>query len=279
MDLLEKYANYLEANIDLFDGLVVILSSHGITDYIVTSDYKKIQKTAVHRIFTAKRPLNRSIPRLFIFDCCDGSNTKDTGFRTDTIYQTPGDDNSTQLETEIGKNIQLNGSNIKHNNTYKYGKNVELSTIHGAQSALWLNDEDNPDFRLISVMAANEGFQSKMDTITGSYVITKFTEKMEKNINNNNKKFLFQVFDEIQSELHEQGSQQTVNTFNNNTRYLKFVKNINQNGNNIDEIQETNVAHGEATIELQPVMDANNNDNSENKNNNQNSENNNEYSE
>ena len=38
-------------------------------------------KTAIHRIFSLKRPKCRRIPRLFVFDCCSGSQEKDPELR------------------------------------------------------------------------------------------------------------------------------------------------------------------------------------------------------
>ena len=82
MDLLKKQANDLEDNVfeydkndninNGYDGLIVIISCHGIKNYIISSDYYKIDKTALHRQFSFNHPKSRNIPRLFVFDCCDG---------------------------------------------------------------------------------------------------------------------------------------------------------------------------------------------------------------
>merc|ERR1712176_1542484 len=65
---------------------------------------------------------------------------------------------------------------------------------------------------------------------TGSYVITRFTKKLRENImNNNNKKFLFEICSDIQKELHNKGKQHTVNTFNDDTQYIKFLENKSKN--------------------------------------------------
>ena len=101
-------------------------------------------------------------------------------------------------------------------------------------------DEDNPDFRLVTIMAANEGFQSKMRSDTGSYVITHFIDGVRDNIyNNNNDKFLMDILEEIQEDLHNQGKQLMVKTFNNKTEYVKF------GFNNIDTAND-----GAATLEM-----------------------------
>ena len=84
LELLKGKAEDLEKNLDQneegspdrYDGLLVMISCHGIERYIVTSDYQKISKTAIHRIFSADKPLNRKIPRIFLFDCCSGSGER-----------------------------------------------------------------------------------------------------------------------------------------------------------------------------------------------------------
>ena len=110
-------------------------------------------------------------------------------------------------------------------------KQIEVDDIHHRLSIVWAKDEHNPDYRLVTVNAANQGFQSKMDTVSGSYVVTKLTEKISKNIKRN-KLFLNEILDDIQEELHDAGKQLMVKTFNNKTGNIKFVKNKNQNGNN-----------------------------------------------
>ena len=59
IDFLKEQSNELErnlydkTNLNPYDGLIVIISCHGIAkDYIITSDYKQVHKTAIHRIFS-----------------------------------------------------------------------------------------------------------------------------------------------------------------------------------------------------------------------------------
>ena len=143
--------------------------------------------------------------------------------------------------TEKGKTTKLKSGR-------NYSKNIELKSIHGENSDLWLRNEVNPDFKLITIHAANEGFQSKMCSVTGSYVVTSFTEKLRENIiDNNNKRFLFEICSDIQTELHNKGKQHTVNTFNDNTQYIKFLENKDKGScdddveyklSKIDEVKE-----------------------------------------
>ena len=59
-----------------YDGLIVCVSCHGVKDNIVTSDIETIEKTAIHRMLSLKYPEIREIPRIFIFDCCNGSDRR-----------------------------------------------------------------------------------------------------------------------------------------------------------------------------------------------------------
>ena len=190
---------------DKFDGLIVMLSCHGIDNhYILTSDYKKISKTAIHRIFSAKKPLSRKIPRIFVFDCCSGRNDRNSTIRIiGSVY-------------EMDKTAMVNKSKI-----------INVDHIHRSSSLIWARNEDNPDYKLVIVNAANEGFQSKINTRNGSYVIAKFTEKLGENIKNNDF-FLHEILDDVQEELHDiMGKQLMSKTFYNRTEYIKFEKNMN----------------------------------------------------
>ena len=63
-----------------------------------------------------------------------------------------------------------------------------------------------------------------LDTIDGSYLIHSWVSAMWDNIDTGSKKYLGDMMDDIQEELHRRGKQQTVNTYNNNTRYIRFKK-------------------------------------------------------
>ena len=213
IQFLKKQANILEKNLEeheeisqeRYDGLIVIISCHGLGGYILTSDYKKINKSAIHRIFSAKKPLSRTIPRIFLFDCCSGSNER--GYIRRTEY-----------ETDQAKNIDLK---------LEATKNTEVRDISREESVIWFQNEDNPDFKLVTINAANEGFQSKMRIDTGSYVVTEFISKLYENIyHNKNRQFLHEILDEVQEELHRKGKQLMVKTFNNKTEYIKFAMEI-----------------------------------------------------
>merc|ERR1712141_379645 len=60
-----------------YDGLIVCVSCHGVKDHIVTSDYKLIEKVVIHLLLSTDHPKIREIPRIFIFDSCDGSGDRE----------------------------------------------------------------------------------------------------------------------------------------------------------------------------------------------------------
>eukprot|EP01083_Nonionella_stella_P275409 935266_1 len=260
---LEELRNFLEENAEelhsnvgtIYDGLVVILSSHGIKDYVVTSDYKKIAKTEIHRIFTVNKPQNRTIPRVFLFDCCDGPNVKQVG-----IVRGENDDDAAAKGVDTGQSVELVEPNQTKDSDDDAMVDLERPRVSGKAQSLeenpefvlqasipsaddegpWLESEMNPDFQLVTIYAANEGFQSILNSNKGSYAIMKFIQKMNENQQNGNKKWLFEICDEIQSELHSHGKQHTVNKFNDGMRYLKFKRNNNKKGTDEGTAKESN---------------------------------------
>ena len=162
------------------------------------------------KINSAKKPLSRRIPRIFIFDCCSGNGEKDSEYRQDYEYE--------KMQEDQGKNMKL--TDIEMN---EIGKRISLNDVVRQNTLVWAGDEDNPDYRLVTVNAANEGFQSKMCSVNGSYVIKQFIQKTKENVNKKNPKFLKHILDEIQEDLHDKGKQLMTKTFNNKTEYIKFI--------------------------------------------------------
>ena len=196
-----------------YDGLVVVISGHGITDQneecVITSDYKLISKLEIHRTFGSKPGL-RNIPRIFLFDCCSGDKDRDSDWRAESY-----DDESESSEPESEAK-----SDIDH------GKGV---SDERRDSGKWYYGENNPDFKLFIINAANKQFQSKMSIATGSYVITQLTQLLMDNITDNNKKFLQEILRTIQDYLHNRGKQLIEFTANNGTGYIKFTVNTREN--------------------------------------------------
>eukprot|EP01083_Nonionella_stella_P228042 808502_1 len=181
MQFLTEKADLLESGIGtVYDGLVVILSCHGITDYIVTSDYKAVKKSTVHRLFSAHKPKNRQIPRLFIFDCCDGGEAHKVG-----VFRDEEEEEERKEQHKAGVKPEAHDQVIEENNishvalkmepelpdplAIAISKSIERELSKSEAAGSWLHDEKNPDYRLITIQAANEGFQSKLDKVKGSY--------------------------------------------------------------------------------------------------------------
>ena len=222
MKLLNKYAQRLENNISKYDGLIVLISCHGIRDHIVTSDYQKIHRTEIHRLFSLKRPKCRQIPRLFLFDCCSGKHERETDFRGQNLFDKEEGESSMSSN---GKGMVPFNTTTTITDSNKSPELVKNSTITSNDGG-WYHGEDNPDYKLATIHAANSGYISKMKSDTGSYLISSMAGKLETNIESGrNKKFISEILDEVQNELHKNGKQLTVHTFNNGTGYIKFVKN------------------------------------------------------
>eukprot|EP01084_Bolivina_argentea_P022351 41530_1 len=212
-----------------YDGILVIISGHGYNKNIITADYQIIDKTAIHRIFSTNYPCVRLLPRIFIFDCCDGNQERSHYLTADC-----SDDESDDVETSAVK-----GAGDKSKN---FG--VDDIKIEQYEQEIWKRDQKNPDWRLSLIHAANEGFQAKMNSVDGSYLIYQFVKRMIANIENKTDELYFgEIIDKIQQYLHDEGKQQIKSVFNNHTRYLKFRYNDNpdQNGQDNDnkEILET----------------------------------------
>eukprot|EP01083_Nonionella_stella_P243872 849367_1 len=203
MNLLHEKAIELSQNLNIFHGLVVIMSGHGMDECILTSDYKMIDKKHIHRLFSIHKDVIqcRSIPRLFIFDCYSDRSYIDE-------------------EEEKGK-----GNN-----------DVDYKVLY-ENNAPWARDEENPDHKLAVVHAENQDFHSQMRTTIGSDLIGQFVEKMKINCErdgvccSHNKLFLGEIMGEIQDELERQGNQLPECKFNNGTENIIFITNESKDKN------------------------------------------------
>merc|ERR1711933_693953 len=74
---LEEKARFLSENIGrgrCYDGLILVISCHGISGFLCTSDYRLYSKFAIHRTFSMFAIL-REIPRFILYDCCQGADS------------------------------------------------------------------------------------------------------------------------------------------------------------------------------------------------------------
>eukprot|EP01083_Nonionella_stella_P066452 175010_1 len=204
-----------------YDGLIVCISAHGIKDNIITSDYRTIEKTVIHRIISIKYPKAREIPRIFLFDSCEGSLDRQ---RSEFIRASTINEDDYKLEVLPMEEEQKTSREFMIEKDDR-DKGIVLGHIRTGNE--WTMSTKNPDYKLIEIHAANTGFQAKCHREFGSYLIYLFTQKMLKNIEGDQNKTLAAMFDEIQNELHDAGKSQTKNIFNNTTAKLKFMINPN----------------------------------------------------
>eukprot|EP01083_Nonionella_stella_P246628 856002_1 len=219
LNLLYGKAEYLANNIPYYDGLVVIISSHGLNDAVLTSDYKTIKKSDIHRIFSKAKDENtaiRDIPRLFVFDCCDGSYAQEIEDRQSIMEENKDKPQNNDVKYEVIK--KDDSERLDHRNE-------------------WAQEESNPDHKLVLLHAANKNFQSKLRTDIGSLFIERLLGKIRENENIHwlfttqcwrwckNKQTLWEITSEIQHELHDEGKQLPEYKYNNDTERIVFIKN------------------------------------------------------
>ena len=176
-----------------YDGLILCISGHGREYSIVTSDYQCIEKSAIHRLFSIQCSTIREIPRIFIFDSCNGQATR---IEIDTV-------------NDGAKGLKL--KDLPHNSS-------------------WGAKDKNPDYNLVEIHASNIGFQSKYNADNGSYLLYEFSKRITENILNNKKEKLGRTFEKIQNDLDQRGKQHIKPSFDNNTRYLELHINRRLNG-------------------------------------------------
>ena len=199
VQLLETKAKELNDNIDSYDGLIVAISGHGLNkDCICSSDYKLMSKDAIHRLFSWPYPKVRNIPRIFMFDSCSGDG-------------------------EYGKFMtQLNDSG-KHFTVDDIAMNLD-DDEYKEEPAKWERGTKNPDYKLVEISASNPGFQAKLSSSIGSYMIYGFVDEMRNDLNGCCKKSrsISEIFTKIQNDLEERGKQQIRPQYNNGTEFVKF---------------------------------------------------------
>merc|ERR1719447_330197 len=141
IQFLTKMARKLQHNLlnaeRPYDALIVSLSCHGLKDGIYTTDYKTITKQSIHRIFSSF-PINRTIPRIFVFDSCAGSQRRDQRTRS-TIEQHRTDSGA---DTHI--ELQPDESNLLSR---------ELTSLETMDQVMQSRDEENPDYQLVQIDA------------------------------------------------------------------------------------------------------------------------------
>eukprot|EP01084_Bolivina_argentea_P140841 247537_1 len=227
VNFLREHAANMNANIRQFDSLIVVVSCHGMNNFICTSDIKLIEKIAMHRLFSTNYPKIRKIPRIFIWDCCSGVHEFGKYF-THTIQQT-------QVElVEDDEKIPLKQGNetqciaLETEDITEQTKQFTTADV-GANDTIWKPGTKNPDFLLVEINSSNPGFQAKLDKNKGSYMIYEFVRRVKDDLDHNSDKYIFEIFDEIQKQLESQNIELIKNTYNNGSMYIKLKRNNTQN--------------------------------------------------
>lgn len=250
-DYLDGKAQYLQDNMDKFDGLLVIVSAHGIEGHICTSDYKTIRKLDFHRTFSKYKRL-REKPRLFIFDCCDGNNQRGKGMELEiqSPLQLPKGKSSEYIAVcqdehveagmdviqtsikkppfspmELAKGRSSEYTVIREEDEEEEKKIMidQQDTAHAVQNTsddLWPKDSKNPDYLLAEIHAANPGFKSFMHGKDGSFLLRGFKRVMMKDIKKGKSRCIYQIIDDIGKSLEK--GQQLRPIYYNNTREIKL---------------------------------------------------------
>jgi len=212
-DLLNQKSDELTNNIDAYDGLVVIFSGHGKHDSIITSNGQLISKQKIYQHFTLEKDqvAVRSIPRLFVFDCCDGQYYSEAIYKQINEINTKGNGGkgSDESQTEmINEHDQIQ---------YEYDK-----VSH------WRQNENNPDHNLVVIHAANRGFQANADGKVGSYLIHFLTKLVTASVNPKCRRrccgpeYLGEIIQEIQNHLERKEKQLVVPFYLNGTERIAF---------------------------------------------------------
>ena len=217
INLLQDRAHSLAQNLDFHDGLVVVISSHGLNGSIISSDGQHIPKLFIHRIFSMEADMVglREIPRVFVFDCCDGAFDREQCKREMVEGWRHAGDVTSDVRQETGKVTSI--------------PKVRLARPQWSRDTNpWAKGEHNPDHKLAVVHAANENFASLSRGGIGSYLIYLLVRKLSRNISSwticRGRRYLGEIVTETQKSLEEHGKQLIVPVYLNGTERIVFEK-------------------------------------------------------
>ena len=171
------------------------MSCHGLENLIVTSDYRTIEKTVIHRIISVKYEKTRDIPRIFLFDSCEGSAERVNSMgliRPPTIDVNEFEISNFEPETEKNMTIHVDDldkgdvslpspSNIEMDKSEP--KALKLKDIENCERQHpWTKRTKNPDYNLATIHGANAGFVCKFNSVNGSYLTFEFSQRFQNNL-------------------------------------------------------------------------------------------------
>ena len=194
------------------DGLIVAISSHGFGNSVISSDYEMINRTEIHRSISEKYPQIRVIPRIFLFDACDGTRDRKA-------------------------TIDLESADIEMVESNKGDKDIVQALQMETE---WTSRTKNPDFNLAVVHGANDGFVSKMqNSEVGSYLTYCFIKMVKERIKRKARKGLSDILVEIQDTLHDKGKQMIKFNCFNYTANLRIERGKAKKGFLVRNISDT----------------------------------------
>ena len=193
-----------------YDGLIVCVSSHGLNDCIISSDWKMIKRTAIHRCISEIYPQIRDIPRIFLFDACDGDRDRRSTAGLEPVY-------SQSLDSVDAMETTKDGGGA-------------AGTSSPSPRISWTSKTKNPDYNLVAVHGSTDGYVSKMkETEVGSYLTYLFVKTVKMNIERQQGKGLAEILTDVQNALHDSGKQMIKYVCFNNTGTLRIEINRNDN--------------------------------------------------
>jgi len=287
VEFLDERAAALEANLRSdsavkYDGLVVVISGHGINQQIITSDYKLLSKLDIHRCFSKQgHAFSRMIARIFLFDCCDGNfdhgkfgqgtlpkgnsieaNLADliNGAGATAADVVPPNDGHNEGDAETETDHPKVGNDGNDDNDDGDEKK-EANEISVSSEALWAHGTEHPDYRLAKLDASTRGFQSKLNTGSGSYLITGFVQRAEKALSAKGYvPRIGPIFKDIQRELgRERKKQQPSYNWYNDTENVQFLKRKKVGGVAIEQQKSVAENYLELTTPQSAQSEANSN--------------------
>jgi len=190
-----------------YDSLIVCVSGHGMDGGIITSDYHLVDNDVFHRIISGPNPNLRNIPRVFIFDACNG--------------------------VVDSRHMVLNSKDSVASNTEdeEQGKDTAADSILKA-NRMTVNDlpmptdrtpsGKKPDFNLVQIRAANQGVMAKINEEVGSCLAQLITEHIMESIMSREDKTIAEVLKDCQQTLQRFGKEIPDVRCNNDSDGLRF---------------------------------------------------------
>ena len=163
--------------------------------------------------------MSRTVPRLFLFDCCDG----------DAEVGSPSNLNVADVVLAEEDDVAVDAKDTAQDDADTSAANTHSDVEYSVSSEdLWAYNTEHPDYQLAELNASTWGFQSKHNTVSGSYLISGFVEKAEKELTSRGYvPHIGGLFKEVQDELMSRKKQLPYYIWNSNTENIQLFKRPN----------------------------------------------------